>query len=74
MIHGNLNTRTVFSTKGGEWKLCGLELASSVKEDSPALTQYHLLPETRHYSPPEVLRDSWTTLRANPVGAIDGKS
>lgn len=73
MIHGNINTRTVFSTKAGEWKLCGLELASSIKEDNPTLTQFHQLPETKHYSPPEVHRDSWTTLRANPVGAVDGK-
>ena len=36
-IHGNVRVSSVFTTESGEWKLAGLELLSSMKEDDAVL-------------------------------------
>ena len=32
-VHGNVRVSSVFTSESGEWKLAGLELLSSMKED-----------------------------------------
>ena len=35
MVHGNVKVSSIFTNKAGEWKLGGLELLCSMKEESP---------------------------------------
>ncbi|KAI8800024.1 armadillo-type protein [Cladochytrium replicatum] len=72
MIHGNLQVGSIYTTKAGEWKLGGLDLLCSLKEDSPILiNNSQLVPGLTRYGPPEVRTGSWATIRSNPIHAVD---
>ena len=36
-MHGNVRVSSVFTSESGEWKLGGLELLSSMKEDDAVI-------------------------------------
>jgi SCY1-like protein 1 len=64
LVHGNLRISSIFTTKSGEWKLGGLEMAGSLKEDGAMLPLYGgQLPDSQRYAPPEVRKASWGVAR-----------
>ena len=36
-VHGNVRTSSVFISQSGEWRLGGLEVLSSMKDDDPVI-------------------------------------
>jgi SCY1-like protein 1 len=71
-IHGNLRASSIFTSESGEWKVGGLEILSSVKEDDAIIfTQGSLVPDIGRYSPPEVVKGGWESVRGNPTHAVD---
>lgn len=71
-VHGNVRASSIFTSESGEWKLAGLELLSSMKEDDAVIfTQGSLVPDIGRYSPPEVVKSGWESVRANPTHAVD---
>lgn len=71
-VHGNVRASSIFTSESGEWKLAGLELLSSMKEDDAVIfTQGSLVPDIGRYSPPEVVKNGWDSVRSNPLHAVD---
>lgn len=71
-VHGNIRASSIFTSESGEWKVGGLDLLSSVKEDDAVIfTQGSLLPDIGRYSPPEVVKTGWESVRKNPTHAVD---
>jgi len=71
-VHGNLRATSIFTSESGEWKICGLEILSSVKEDDATMfSQGSLVPDIGRYSPPEVAKNGWESVRKNPTHAVD---
>ena len=71
-VHGNIRASSVFTTEAGEWKLGGLDIFSSMKEDDAIIfTQGSLVPDIGRYTPPEVAKTGWDSLRKNPTHAVD---
>jgi SCY1-like protein 1 len=71
-VHGNVRAASVFTSDSGEWKLAGLEILSSMKEDDAVIfTQGSLVPDIGRYSPPEIAKGGWEAVRSNPIHAID---
>ena len=74
-VHGNIRASSIFTSASGEWKIGGLEILSSMKEDDAVIfTQGSLVPDIGRYSPPEVAKGGWDSLRKNPTHAIDAYS
>ncbi|KAI8060892.1 armadillo-type protein [Gongronella butleri] len=72
MVHGNIRVNNVFVTRAGEWKLGGLELLSSMKDESPMILTFGgLVPDAQKYAPPEIKKSSWAAIRDLPVTAVD---
>ncbi|KAI8092662.1 armadillo-type protein [Halteromyces radiatus] len=72
LIHGNIRTSSIFTTKAGEWKLGGLELLSSMKEESPMILTFGgLVPDAQKYAPPEIKQSSWSNVKDLPITAVD---
>ena len=74
-VHGNIRASSIFTTESGEWKIGGLEVLSSMKEDDAVIfTQGSLVPDIGRYTPPEVAKNGWDSLRRNPTHAVDAYS
>lgn len=62
----------MFTSESGEWKLAGLEILSSMKEDDAIIfTQGSLVPDIGRYTPPEIVKSGWDAVRSNPIHAVD---
>jgi len=71
-VHGNIRASSIYTSDSGEWKIGGLEILSSMKEDDAVIfTQGSLVPDIGRYSPPEVVKGGWESVRKNPTHAID---
>lgn len=71
-VHGNIRASSIFTSESGEWKIGGLDILSSMKEDDGVIfTQGSLLPDIGRYSPPEVAKNGWDSVRRNPTHAVD---
>jgi SCY1-like protein 1 len=71
-VHGNVRASSIFTSDSGEWKLGGLEILSSMKEDDAVIfTHGSLVPDIGRYTPPEVAKSGWDTVRKNPMHAVD---
>lgn len=71
-VHGNVRASSIFTNESGEWKLGGLEILSSIKEDDAVIyTLGSLVPDIGRYSPPEVAKGGWEGVRKNPTHAVD---
>lgn len=71
-MHGNIRVASIFTTESGEWKVGGLEILSSMKEDDAVIfTQGSVVPDIGRYTPPEVAKAGWGGIRTNPIHAID---
>ncbi|KDB24428.1 SCY1 protein kinase [Trichophyton interdigitale MR816] len=71
-VHGAIRVSSVYTGESGEWKLAGFDILSSLKEDSPVIYTYgSILPESRRYNPPEILKGGWDVIKSNPFFAVD---
>ena len=71
-VHGNVRASSIYTSESGEWKLGGLEILSSMKEDDAILfSQGSLVPDIGRYTPPEVAKSGWDSVRKNPLHAVD---
>ncbi|KZF25648.1 protein kinase [Xylona heveae TC161] len=71
-VHGNVRVSSVFTSESGEWKLGGLDILSSLKEDDAVIYSYGgFVPELSRYAPPEVAKSGWDSIRNNPTHAVD---
>ena len=71
-IHGNVRLSSIFVSQSGEWRLGGLELLSSMKEENAII--YHggpQIPKLDDYQPPEVGKAGWESIKRSPVPAVD---
>ncbi|KAL1304582.1 hypothetical protein AAFC00_003554 [Neodothiora populina] len=74
-VHGSVRTTSVFTTESGEWKLGGLDVLSSMKEDDAIIYSYgNVIPDSGRYSPPEVAKGGWDVIKRNPLPAVDAYS
>ncbi len=71
-IHGNVRASSIYTSESGEWKLGGLEILSSMKEDDAVIfSQGSLIPDIGRYTPPEIAKSGWDSVRKNPLYAVD---
>lgn len=71
-VHGNIRASSIFTSESGEWKIGGLEILSSMKEDDAVIfTMGSLVPDIGRYSPPEIAKGGWEGVRTNPIHAVD---
>jgi SCY1-like protein 1 len=71
-VHGNLRASAIYTTDSGEWKVGGLDILSSMKEEDAIIFSHgSLVPDIGRYSPPEVAKSGWDSARKNPTHAID---
>lgn len=71
-VHGSIRTSSILVSAAGEWKLAGLDICSSMKEDDAVIfTQASLLPDMGRYTPPEAVKTGWETIRSGPIHAVD---
>lgn len=71
-VHGSIRTSSIFFSASGEWKLGGLDLCSSMKEDDAVIfTAASLMPDMGRYTPPEAMKTGWEAIRSMPIHAVD---
>lgn len=71
-VHGNIRASSIFTSESGEWKIGGLDILSSMKEDDAIIfSQGSLVPDIGRYSPPEIAKSGWDCVRRNPTHAVD---
>ncbi|KAI1477471.1 ARM repeat-containing protein [Daldinia eschscholtzii] len=71
-VHGSLRVASIYTSESGEWKLGGFEVLSNVKDDEAVIYTYgSLVPDAARYTPPELARSGWDTLKKSPHSAVD---
>ncbi|KAL7623130.1 Nuclear aminoacylation-dependent tRNA export pathway component [Parahypoxylon ruwenzoriense] len=71
-IHGSLRVASIYTSESGEWKLCGFEILSNVKDDEAIIYTYgSLVPDSARYTPPELARSGWDAIKKSPHSAVD---
>ena len=74
-VHGNIRASSIYTNESGEWKVGGLDILSSMKEDDAIIfTQGSLVPDIGRYTPPEIAKSGWDSVRKNPTHAVDAYS
>ncbi|GAB7356318.1 hypothetical protein MBLNU459_g7115t1 [Dothideomycetes sp. NU459] len=74
-VHGSIRASSIFTTESGEWKLGGLDVLSSMKEDEAVIyTVGGLVPDSGRYAPPEIVKGGWDSIKRNPLPALDAYS
>ncbi|EOO02598.1 putative scy1 protein kinase protein [Phaeoacremonium minimum UCRPA7] len=68
-IHGNLKVASIYTSESGEWKVGGFEVLSNVKDDEA--TYGSLVPDSSRYTPPELARSGWDSIKKSPHSAVD---
>ncbi|TFY81796.1 hypothetical protein EWM64_g2211 [Hericium alpestre] len=70
--HGSIRVGSIFVTPTGEWKLGGFEVLTSPRDVSGVLYTYaNRQPEADAIAAPEVKKAGWSSLKENPVAAVD---
>ncbi len=71
-VHGNVRASSIYTTESGEWKIAGLEILSSMKEDDAVMFSHgSAVPDIGRYTPPEVAKGGWDSVRRGPTHAVD---
>ncbi|KAJ5352712.1 hypothetical protein N7452_001686 [Penicillium brevicompactum] len=71
-VHGAVRASSVFTSESGEWKLGGFDVLSSMKEEDAIIYTYgSIVPDAARYTPPEVVKGGWDTIKRNPLAAVD---
>ncbi|KAF2069881.1 hypothetical protein CYY_008803 [Polysphondylium violaceum] len=71
LTHGNLNTSNIFVTKGGDWKLGGLDLVSDLRDSNNNILKNHNDLVPLKYKAPEITKGQWSQLNQSPAYAVD---
>ncbi|CCA73691.1 hypothetical protein PIIN_07644 [Serendipita indica DSM 11827] len=70
--HGNVSIDSIFLSPSGEWRLGGLELLSSTKDENPVLfTLGSQFPRNQDISSPEVKKNGWNAIKELDPGISD---
>ncbi|KAJ5379337.1 hypothetical protein N7509_012456 [Penicillium cosmopolitanum] len=71
-VHGAVRAASVYTSESGEWKLGGFDILSSMKEDDAIIYTYgSLVPDSHRYTPPEIVKGGWDTIKKHPLSAVD---
>ncbi|KAK9850822.1 hypothetical protein MYU51_011387 [Penicillium brevicompactum] len=71
-VHGAVRASSVFTSESGEWKLGGFDVLSPMKEEDAIIYTYgSIVPDAARYTPPEVVKGGWDTIKRNPLAAVD---
>ncbi|KAL3424429.1 hypothetical protein PVAG01_03710 [Phlyctema vagabunda] len=71
-IHGTLRVGSIYTSESGEWRVGGFEVLSSIKDDEAIIYNYgSLVPDSGRYTPPELAKSGWDTIKRNPLPAVD---
>ena len=71
-VHGSIRASSIYTSDSGEWKIGGLEILSSMKEDDAVIfTHGSLVPDIGRYTPPEIAKNGWDSVRRSPTHAVD---
>ncbi|PWY83254.1 kinase family protein [Aspergillus sclerotioniger CBS 115572] len=71
-VHGVVRASSVFTSESGEWKLGGFDVLSSMNDENAVIYTYgSLVPDAARFTPPEVVKGGWDTIKRNPLTAID---
>jgi len=71
-VHGNLRSSSIYTSESGEWKVGGLEILSSMKEEDAIIYNFgSLVPENGRFAPPEVANGGWSAIKRSPLAAAD---
>ncbi|KAL1980838.1 hypothetical protein VTN96DRAFT_3492 [Rasamsonia emersonii] len=71
-VHGAVRVSSIFTSESGEWKLGGFDILSSMNDDDAVIYTYgSLVPDSARYSPPEISKGGWETIKRNPLTAVD---
>ncbi|KAJ5893888.1 hypothetical protein N7495_005579 [Penicillium taxi] len=71
-VHGAVRASSVYTSESGEWKLGGFDILSSMKEDDAVIYTYgSLVPDAARYTPPEVAKGGWQSIKSYPLTAVD---
>ena len=71
-VHGSIRAASIFTSESGEWKIGGLDILSSMKEDDAVIfTHGSLVPDIGRYTAPEIAKSGWDSVRKNPTHAVD---
>jgi SCY1-like protein 1 len=74
-VHGNIRISSIFTSESGEWKLGGLDILSSMKEEDAVIYTYAgLVPDVNRNVAPEISKTGWDTIKRNPLPAVDSYS
>ncbi|KAJ5226901.1 uncharacterized protein N7469_006907 [Penicillium citrinum] len=71
-VHGAVRAASVYTSESGEWKLGGFDILSSMIEDDAIIYTYgSLVPDSHRYTPPEIVKGGWDTIKRHPLSAVD---
>ncbi|KAL1955991.1 hypothetical protein VTO42DRAFT_7891 [Malbranchea cinnamomea] len=71
-VHGAVRVSSIYTSESGEWKLGGLDILSSMKEDDAIIYAHgSLMPDSVRYAPPEIANGGWDVVKRNPLHAVD---
>ncbi|CAL3971258.1 hypothetical protein PZA11_007792 [Diplocarpon coronariae] len=71
-VHGALRVGSIYTSESGEWRIGGFEVLSSMKDDEAIIYNYgSLVPDSGRYTPPELSKSGWETIKKNPLTAVD---
>ncbi|CRG85191.1 putative inactive serine/threonine-protein kinase scy1 [Talaromyces islandicus] len=71
-VHGAVRVSSVYTSESGEWKLGGFDVLSSMNDDEAIIYTYgSLVPDSARYTPPEISKGGWETIKRNPLAAVD---
>ncbi|KAL9122474.1 MAG: hypothetical protein Q9187_000966 [Circinaria calcarea] len=71
-VHGNIRISSIFTSESGEWRVGGLDILSSMKDEAAIIYTYGTLtPNLSQYMPPEVSKSGWDSIKGNPTSATD---
>ncbi|KAJ5684702.1 uncharacterized protein N7477_001047 [Penicillium maclennaniae] len=71
-VHGAVRASSVYTSESGEWKLGGFDILSSMKEDDAIIYTYgSLVPDAARFTPPEVVKSGWESIKRHPLAAVD---
>ncbi|KAG8528037.1 uncharacterized protein KY384_006953 [Bacidia gigantensis] len=71
-VHGNIRLSSIFTSESGEWRIGGLEILSSMKEDDAIIYKHgSSIPSCHMYTPPEIAKAGWEAMKRNPLPAPD---